>query len=361
MATSWKSMYNDSFENPNQIPVDNPNQCTFEHPDIESLLHFLSINKLQGSEPFVLAQIIKNEMGEKQRMASEIEKLSDFAIQMEANWHQANAHSNELKHIVEKCEKEKSEQFETILVLELELANAKKAFPKISKLESELANAERAFPKILELESELANVEQAYSKISELESELENSRSTLAQKQGELTRTSNAFDQVRQEKDCLQANLLESMARHESLKILNQSLQQEKLETEALSTKIQSELKQTLSMQTHLLNTIQKLEIEVFESHLDGISPLFENSNQNHERENLVKSSEPKEIVPNSTNCIENQSKIILPSLHFKDRVDHEKLINSVEYLIERHYTNKGFGQFYGVFQKHFPDACHIM
>ena len=127
MATSWKSLYNDSFESSNPIPVDNPNQCTFEHPDIESLLHYLSTNKLQGSEPFVLSQIIKNEMGEKQRMACEIGKLSDFANQMEANWLQANAHSNELKHIFEKCEKEKNEQFETILVLELELANAKKS------------------------------------------------------------------------------------------------------------------------------------------------------------------------------------------------------------------------------------------
>ena len=177
-----------------------------------------------------------------------------------------------------------------------------------------------------------------------------------------MTCTSNSFDQVRREKDALQVNLFDTMARLESAKILNQNLMQEKIETEALLSKIQTELNHSLSQQKNLHKSIQKLELEVFETRFEGIATLFEDTQQTLEQKDVAaEASEPKEIVPNSTNCIENQSKTILPSLHFKDRVDHEKLINSVEYLIERHYTNKGFGQFYGVFLKHFPDACHIM
>ena len=95
---------------------------------------------------------------------------------------------------------------------------------------------------------------------------------------------------------------------------------------------------------------------------MEGISTLFEDA-QNHleQKDVAVEASEPKETSPNYTKCIEKKSQSIIPSSHFKDRVEHETLLASVDCLIDRHYTNKGFGKFYEVFQKRFPDACHIM
>ena len=151
------------------------------------------------------------------------------------------------------------------------------------------------------------------------------------------------------------------MARLESSENAYQSLKQEKLDAEVLSSTLQSELKLCLSKQNHLLKIIRKLEIEVFETNLEGISTLFDITHQNLEREDLVVTKESKNIVPNLTKCIEQKSQTILPSSHFKDRVFHENLVNSIENIIERHYKNKGFGKFYGGFQKKFPDACHIM
>ena len=78
MDTSWKSVYNQTFETPNQATVENPDLFTFEHPNLDNFIHYLSTNKLQGNEPFILSQIIKNEMGEKQRLVDELRKVVRF-------------------------------------------------------------------------------------------------------------------------------------------------------------------------------------------------------------------------------------------------------------------------------------------
>ena len=170
------------------------------------------------------------------------------------------------------------------------------------------------------------------------------------------------LDRERQEKYNFKAHLFESMAHVESLKNVNRHFMTEKLETEALSSKIQSELNPTLSKQNHLLKTIQNLEVEVSETYLDGFLTLYENTQPHPEQKDAsVDTNESNGIVQNSTCFIKNKPQSILPYSRFKDRVFHENLVYSRENIIERHYTNKGFGKFYGVFQKHFPDACHIM
>ena len=79
--------------------------------------------------------------------------------------------------------------------------------------------------------------------------ELEISKSALVQKQSELQDKSKVLDRDRQEKDNFQAQFFESIpvAHLESLKNLNKNLQRKKLETEALSVELQSELKLSLS------------------------------------------------------------------------------------------------------------------
>ena len=59
MAKSWKSMYNDSFENPNQVSFENSNQFTFENPNLNSFIVNLSQNQLLGTEAYILSQIIQ--------------------------------------------------------------------------------------------------------------------------------------------------------------------------------------------------------------------------------------------------------------------------------------------------------------
>ena len=210
MDTSWKSVYNQTFETPNQATVENPDLFTFEHHNLDNFIHFLSTNKLQGNEPFILSKIIKNEKGEKQRLVDEIVKLSHFATHVETELHKANAHLTEMKIVVEKCEREKSQNLETI-----------------SHLKSQLANAE-------ECRQKLAIAEKALSKISDLKSELEISQSALFQKQNELQDSGIVLGRERQDKDNLQANLFESIAHVESLKNINQDLKKEKRETEEL-------------------------------------------------------------------------------------------------------------------------------
>ena len=68
MDTSWKSVYNQTFETPNQTTVENPDLFTFEHPNLDNFIHYLYTNKLQGNEPFILSQIIKKEMGGKAKV-----------------------------------------------------------------------------------------------------------------------------------------------------------------------------------------------------------------------------------------------------------------------------------------------------
>ena len=106
------------------------------------------------------------------------------------------------------------------------------------------------------------------------------SKSALVQKKRELQDKSKVLERDKQEKDSLQANLFDCMARLVYEKNRNQNLEQEKLETEALSSKMQPELKHSLSQQKRLFESIQKLEVEVFETNIEGISTLFEDTQQ---------------------------------------------------------------------------------
>ena len=62
MDTSWKSVYNQKFETPDQ--GENRELSTYEHSNLDNFIHYLSTNELQENEPFISSHIVKNEMGE---------------------------------------------------------------------------------------------------------------------------------------------------------------------------------------------------------------------------------------------------------------------------------------------------------
>ena len=126
-------------------------------------------------------------------------------------------------------------------------------------------------------------------------------------------------------------------------------VRKEQQEAQDFASKLQAEFEKSLSEQKRLLHQIQRLEMEVFDSNLEGFSNLFELEcpGQNLEKIDLIPKQSHKE------KC--------LPVHHFRAVSLHEQLVSAVIDSIDNHYRNRGFGKYCRYLENNFPDTCCIL
>ena len=281
------------------------------------------------------------------------------------------------------------------------------ALNEYSKLEAELSASQKerdqAFDDASKLRSKLGRCdtekEQAFTEISRLKKDLSRSmdeclllQQTLKEKQIEFKEREEEkqakFETIRQQKDSLQAKIFECQARLEQTRLdkvecqtrLNQTLvdktnilskkdlwplTKQKETLEALVYQLEIDFRQACSEQEQLLKRIQKLEVEAFESNLNGLSCLFETGQkQNLEIKDFgyhCKSSVNEINISSNETEMVNAKQVPISFSHMKDRAEHERLAFAVDKLIEGHYKQNGIGKFFKIFKMNFPDACHIL
>ena len=282
------------------------------------------------------------------------------------------------------------------------------ALYECSKLKAELIEfkkeREQAFDDASRLRSKLSRCdtekEQAFTELSRLKTELSESKDesillqqTLSEKQANFKEREEErrtkFEKIRQEKDSLQAKIFECQARLEQARLDKVECQSRLEETrvkisilpnsdkdllhwakqkealEALVYQLEIDFRQSLFQQEQLLKRIQKLEVEAFESNLNGLSCLFETGQkQNLEIKDFGYHSKTSvneiNISSNATEMV-NTKQVPMSFIHMKDRAEHERLAFAVDKLIEGHYKQNGIGKFFKIFKMNFPDACHIL
>ena len=104
-----------------------------------------------------------------------------------------------------------------------------------------------------------------------------------------------------------------------------------------------------------LLKRIQKLEVEAFESNLNGLSCLFETGQtQNLEIKDFgyhCKTSVNEINISSNATKMVNTRQVPISFSHMKDRAEHERLAFAVDKLIEGHYKQNGIGKFFKIFK----------
>ena len=288
--------------------------------DIAKLVHYLGQNNLKDSEACYLSDFVLDLQDDLEKALSDVSRLKlehrlsyEEADRLFGENEKAQAKIDSLNSKYHLFQKQLEDQFGEIEILRKE---NKKYADQVSSLQIRLSlSAVKTSSLNLKLEMHDLKKAEEMNLLQESMKKLRDSNLDIAKKSEEKAK------KVRKEQKV----------------------------AEDFASSLQTKLEESLSEQKLLLHRIQKLDIEVFESNLDGFANLFESECAESNMEKI-------DFIPK-----QRHEEKCLPVHHFRAVSLHEQLVSSVMGSIDKHYRNRGFGKYCRYLENNFPDTCCIL